>query len=64
MNTTTKPRKPRTFYVHNGSYVEHVGSLESCREYIQNVRALNKPRFFSNLVICIQRNNQYVPYTF
>jgi len=30
----------KLFYVHNGSYVEHVGDRESCEQFIRNSRDL------------------------
>lgn len=49
----------RQFYVHNGSYVQHVGTLESCRDYIRNSRDLFG---VTGLTICIQKGNRYVPF--
>lgn len=60
MNTPNKKRIPRVLYVHNGQYVQHVGSLESCETYIRNSRDLFG---VTDLTICEQRNGNYVPYT-
>jgi hypothetical protein len=51
------PRKI-TYYVHNGSYVEHIGTIESCREFIANSQRLFGTK---NLTICVQKNGRYVP---
>lgn len=50
--------KTRIYYVHNGAYVQHTGSLDSCRAYIRNSRELFNVK---GLTICIQRNGRYVP---
>jgi len=60
MNTPNKKQIPRTLYVYNGHYVQHVGSLESCETYIRNARSLFG---VTDLTICEQRNNQYTLYT-
>jgi len=49
----------RMFYVHNGSYVQHQGSLESCQTYIRNVRDLHG---ITGLTIVVRKGNGYVPY--
>lgn len=49
----------RQFYVHNGSYVQHVGTLASCRDYIRNSRDLFG---VTGLTICIQKGNRYIPF--
>jgi hypothetical protein len=48
----------RLYYVHNGSYVEHVGDRESCETYIRNAKALFG---IKGLTICVETGGKYVP---
>ena len=50
--------RTKTYYVWNGYHVEHVGSRESCEDYIRGARFLYNVR---GLTICVQRNGRYVP---
>lgn len=51
----------KVYYVHNGSYVQHAGTRESCEQYIKNVKDLFD---ISGLTICVHVNGRYRPAIF
>lgn len=48
----------KRYYVHNGSYVEHVGDRQSCERYIRNAKELFGT---TNLTLCVETGGKYVP---
>lgn len=65
MNQPTNPKgnkmNNKLFYVHNGSYVQHVGDRESCEQYIRNSRDLFG---VTGLTIMMEVNGKYRPAIF